>query len=58
MVFKLTKDEVLKVCQNCQHFDKLHESCNSENNSSKVLSSIRKCAKWDEYFGGPCLFRG
>lgn len=57
MVFQLTKEEVQNICQECQHYDKNNDTCNSTN-ESKPLNLVRKCQKWDDHFGGPCLFRG
>lgn len=57
MVFQLTKEEVQSICQKCQHYDGNSDSCNSSP-ESKPLTLIRKCPKWDEHFGGTCLFRG
>jgi len=58
MVFQLTKEEVLKVCQECSHYSQTDDTCNSSNESAKPLNHVRKCPKWDDHFGGTCLFRG
>lgn len=57
MVFILSKEEVLKVCQECQQYNKSNYSCNS-GAENREISLVRKCDKWDKYFGGPCLYRG
>ncbi len=59
MVLQLTKDEVLKVCQDCEHFRQLPHNmyCHAEE-TPRELKNVRKCQKWNDYFGGTCLFRG
>lgn len=59
MVFTLSRDEVRKVCGGCDRFSSKEESCRMESSEElKPLSEVRKCPKWDKYFGGSCLFRG
>ncbi len=58
MVFKLTKDEVLQVCNDCRYYDKPNDTCNFGNESPRALKIVRKCQKWDDHFGNVCLFRG
>ncbi len=58
MVFKLTTDEVLQVCRDCQHFSQLPNTmiCNYTL-PPRELKIVRKCVKWDKHYGGTCLYR-
>ena len=58
MVYQLSREEVLKVCGSCEHFESFTSSCKATPGQKKTLSEVKKCKKWDEYFGGPCLYRG
>lgn len=56
MVFNLSQEEVLKVCSVCDKFIKERESCRADSDI-RTLKELRRCKKWDEYFGGSCLYR-
>ena len=59
MIFKLSLDEVLKVCNSCERFDKDHRECRTEDDSGTIsLKTLRKCKKWDDHFRSPCLYLG
>ncbi len=58
MVYQLSREEVLKVCGTCDQFEKLVSFCKSDPQNRRQLGEVKKCKKWDEYFGGPCLYRG
>ncbi|MGE5529813.1 MAG: hypothetical protein ACM3X6_11835 [Patescibacteria group bacterium] len=57
MVYQLSREEVLKVCNTCERFESLTSCCKTELGEKKALHELRKCKKWEEYYGGPCLFR-
>lgn len=58
MVFQLSKEEVLKVCKECSNYDEPNESCVTKDEPARTLKAMRKCKKWDDYYGSPCLYRG
>jgi hypothetical protein len=58
MVYQLSRDEVIKVCGNCERYEALTFCCMDEQGDRKPLNELRKCKKWDEYYGSPCLFHG
>jgi hypothetical protein len=58
MVFQLSKEEVLKVCKECSNYNESSDSCVSKNEPPRTLNTMRRCQKWDDHFGGKCLFRG
>lgn len=58
MLYQLSREEVQKVCSTCAHFESLSSTCKANPGERKALTEIRKCKKWDEYFGGQCLYRG
>ncbi len=58
MVFKLTHDEVMKVCDSCNHFVKDREVCREELGEPRSLKERHRCKKWDAYFGGSCIYQG
>ncbi|MGE5581448.1 MAG: hypothetical protein ACM3X9_02815 [Bacillota bacterium] len=59
MVYKLSRDDVLKVCGSCRQFLKERDACQSDAVSEpKRLKEIHRCKKWDEFFGGSCVFQG
>lgn len=58
MVFNLSQEEVIKVCSSCDRFMKQSESCRvAETREIKTLKELHRCPKWDEFYGGPCLYR-
>lgn len=57
MVFHLSKEEVLKICKECVNYNEADETCRADG-SPRTLNLVRTCQKWDDYFGGKCLFRG
>ena len=59
MVFKLSKNEVLKVCSNCDSYLKGFDSCRNPETSQFIgLQQVRTCNRWDEYYGGRCIYQG
>jgi hypothetical protein len=57
MVYKLTHDEVFKICGACANFIKASEQCKDEG-ELKSLKELHRCKKWDEHFGSACIFQG
>ena len=57
MVYKLTHDEVLKICGACPKFVKDREQCQNDGDP-KTLRELHRCKKWDEHFGSACIFQG
>ncbi|NLY76086.1 MAG: hypothetical protein GX075_12435 [Firmicutes bacterium] len=57
MVLNLSREEVLKVCSACDSFIKESECCRSPEGEIKNLKEMRRCKKWDQAYGSPCLFR-
>ncbi len=57
MVLNLSKEEVLKVCDACENYIRQSESCRSQTGEVKNLKELRRCQKWDQAYGSPCLFR-
>ena len=57
MVYKLTHDEVLKICGGCTKFIKDREQCQNDGDP-KMLKELHRCKKWDEHFGSACIFQG
>lgn len=58
MVYQLAREEVLKVCGTCELFEQSVSFCKAAPEERKPLGEVKKCKKWDQYFGGPCLYRG
>ncbi len=59
MVFKLSHDEVLTVCSYCNKFVEALEACQIDYTTPpKPLREVRKCKKWDEYYGDFCIYTG
>ncbi len=58
MLYQLSREEVLKVCGTCDQFESFSTCCKTDPGGRKQLQELKKCKKWDEYFGGPCLYRG
>jgi hypothetical protein len=58
MIFQLSRDEVLKVCNGCSNYQASDDTCQSGSESPRTLNLVRKCPKWDEHYGDKCLYRG
>jgi hypothetical protein len=59
MVLTLSRDEVLQVCNSCDQFIKLSEGCRTGTPTTTIsLKELRRCKKWDQHFGSPCLYHG
>ncbi|MGE5550934.1 MAG: hypothetical protein ACM3ZC_10440 [Bacteroidota bacterium] len=57
LVYQLSREEVLKVCGTCEHFESFSSCCKAIPGERKSLPEQKKCRKWDEFYGGPCLYR-
>lgn len=58
MVFKLSREEVMKVCNGCSNYHGSDDTCRSASESLRTLNLVKKCPKWDEHYGGKCLYLG
>jgi hypothetical protein len=58
MVFKLSREEVLTVCNECNNYSVSDDTCRAGSESPRTLNLVKKCPKWDEHYGGKCLYRG
>ena len=58
MVYKLSHDEVLKICGICKQFLKEREQCQDAGEEPKTLKELHHCKKWDEHFGSACIYQG
>lgn len=50
MIFRLTDEDILKVCSQCEHYDdgqcKKHE---------KPVAQLRRCEVWDSVYREKCI---
>jgi hypothetical protein len=58
MVFQLSREEVLEVCNECSSYNRIKDACEADKESPRDLKLVRTCKKWDNHFGNKCLFRG
>ncbi len=41
----------------CERYESLTSSCKAATGERKQLHEVRKCKKWDEFYGDVCLYR-
>jgi hypothetical protein len=59
MVYKLSHDEVVKICGTCSKFLTDREQCKDDATGElKSLKELHRCKKWDEHFGSACIYQG
>jgi hypothetical protein len=59
MVYKLSLEEVLQICDSCAYFNKDRGLCRERaEEEPKTLKERHRCKKWDDHFGSACIFQG